>query len=535
MKRKNVLIGLAIVAVVLAAYFGLSAAVNRYVENRLLGWASEALIDDAEINFSSTEAGVLRGKIRLGEFALMRKSGDDTLWSVTASEVELRLKPLLFTSKDEHSFTIRHLDLTMPRVDIRRENPDFNVFRSAGEKAQKAAENTEIKIDRLSVHSGQLHYLKGRPGGISVRYSATASEARLRKGDLSAESYNFRLTDLAYTDAEGVYRTEVRSAIIRHKAPEVELIGIKTGPAIDAESFKERFPFRKSMISGETGRVSVFGLRGNLKDSLMIGTVKIDRPVWSIERDNSLPLPDRTMPMPQEALADLGIHFQADSILLVRGALDIQISDTHRKLPASLRFRQVNAEVTGVGNIDRSAPAFTARAYGVFEDQTETALYTEYRYGAEHPWKLRFTANELNLVRLTPLLEAAVRVEIQSGEMKSLDLKLDGNGEKTEGRIDFMYENLVFDIASKNENNSSRAGHFFSETLGKLLYRKSHEAGDGLETVTFHTERDSRKGFTGQWTDALLEGATRTVVRIDQDRAAGLGEKIKDIFSRSDK
>lgn len=534
MKRKKTLTGVIIAGLVIAALFGLSAAANLYIEKQLPRWVSDALTEGTEISFEEPEVSVFRGEIRVGEFALIRKSGEDTLWSVTASEIKIQVSSLFFLAKSGSQLKIELMELTMPEIDVFRENPDFNVFQSDQTNAKKNAERKEVIISGLKIYSGHLRYLEDRRGSVSVRFTAEAENTSLREGSLRAERYNVRLTDLAYTDSEGVYRTEVRSAIFRDRSPEVELIGIESAPVIDMRDFKRRFPFRKSLISGETGRISIFGLRGNLTDSLILGTVKIDRPVWRIVRDNSLPLPDRERPMPQQALAELSIDLRADSVLLLRGTLDIDISANHRKLPARLSFRQMNAEITQVQNTDPNLPAFTARAFGIFEEGTETALFAEYRYGEDHPWKLNFTAGELNLVRLNPLLEAATRIEIQSGLMKSLDLTLNGNKNKTLGRIDLMYENLTFDIATKEDRKPSKIGHILSETLGKIFYHQSNPEGGKLETVEFESERDMRKGFSGQWTDALSEGAIQTVMRIDEERAAAFGEKIKKFFSGSE-
>lgn len=505
-----------------------------YIAEKIRLGIDDSLKDGARFDCAEIDVNVFTGKVRITSPLLAYDDSAGAQWSFSADAISVDADLFRFVKGNSRA-SFSSVEIDIPRGRIERERPDFNVFRKTG-GAGEAGLFRYFETESFSVSAGYLDYFSDKPGGADMRFSAQGKGLLydIKTGTFKREKYALRCTDLSYLTADSTYRLSAVSAILRSEAPEAELLNLRMTSVYDKEEFHARQSTRKSRHEISVQRISIFNPKADDEGRVTLHRVHLDRPAFEISRDNQLPLEDRTTLLPQEMLAQIDTRFHLDSLTLLKGSLSVEIYNKYFDEPAILNFAQINAEITDVQNDNLNAPAFTARAFGIFENETETSLYTRYDYGPNSPWELKLSGSTLDLENISPLLKGASRIEILSGKMTSLSVAMHGDKHRTEGDMDFRYRNLSVNLSEKEGRNPSKLRDFFTKKIGSLFYRDEITSEKGGEAITFEMERDVRKDFTGQWLDGILQGSLETVVKVDNGKVENVRSWFKRTFSGKD-
>lgn len=518
------------IAVAVVAYLG-----SDYAAGKIRSEITGSLKEGAAFECGDIEVSLFKGRVKFTAPRISYADSTGHQWAIEADAISLNIK-LIDLIRGNSKAVLKTIDIDIPQIRIESEKPDFDIFIKS-ENGESADMFRHFQVGTVTVSAGHLYYLSGKPGGIDVRFSAEGAHLGYdtETGKFEADRYAVRCTDFNYLNPDSTYHVAARSAIFKNTSPALEFIDFEMKSVYSKKAFQARQPTRKSRHDIDIKRISVFNPQPSGDSAVSIQRVHIHRPHFEISRDNRKPFEDRVTLMPQEMLTGLDTRLRIDSLTLLEGSLTVELTNKHREAPAVLKFTQVNAEVTDVQNTDLSAPAFTARAFGIFEDETQTSVYTRYDYGSESPWQLRVTGTTLDLEKVSPVLSGASRVEILSGKMTELTLSMRGDKHRTEGKMDLRYENLSVDISDKEGGKSSKVKHFFVEKIGSIFYREEVTGGKrGAKSVEFETERDVRKDFVGQWLDGLLRGAIETVVKPDENKVEEVKDWFKKVFGKEE-
>lgn len=532
MSRKK-LIAIALIFVVIASVVAAAGHFGSdYVAQKLRSEINASLKKGAHFGYSDLEVNLYKGEVTIAAPELSFADSAGQQWSANADVIQIKVK-LLALMSGQNALVVKTLVIDRPVINIKVKNPEFDVFTSSAKSG-----NTDIfrtfKVQNIEMRSGHLSYLQGKPGGIDVQLSAAEGvdlSYDTKAGKIDVERYTLNCSDLEYLNSDSTYILEADSVTFGDASPSVEITNFAMNSVYTKEAFRRRQSTRKSRHSIAVDRISIFDPKIEIDSLISIRKLHLHAPNFEMARDNRLPFEDRVTLMPQEMLTNLDRKMRIDSLTLLQGSFAIELTNKHKNTPAILQFTRINAEVTDIQNTDLNAPAFTARAFAVFEDETETSIYTRYSYGSQSPWELKVTGTTLDLEKVSPVLSGASRVEILSGNMTGLILSMNGDKHRTDGKMDFRYKDLKVGILNKDDEKQSNLKHFFTKNIGSLFYRNEITAEDGSETVEFQTERDVRKDFVGQWLDGLLRGTIETVVKPDEDKIDNVKSWFENLFS----
>jgi len=526
----GIVLAVLVIIVAIGAYFG-----SDYAEGKIRAEITNSLKEGAAFECGDIEVSLFKGRVKIITPRVTYTDSADHQWSIEADAIAVNLKLIDFI-RGKNRAVLKTIDIAVPQIRIEAENPDFDIFIKSDEGTD-ADMFRHFKVGTVTVSAGHLNFLSGKPGGVEVDFSADGSNLRFdsETSAFDADHYAVRCTDFSHLNPDSTYNITAGSAIFKNTSPALEFIDLQMKSVYGKKAFQERQSTRKSRHDIDIKRVSIYNPQMDGDSSVSIKRIHIHKPHFELSRDNGKPFEDRITLMPQEMLTGLDTQLQIDSLTLLEGSLTVELTNKHSEAVAVLKFTRVNAEVTDIQNIDLDAPAFTARAFGIFEGETETSIYTRYDYGPESPWQLKVTGTTLDLEKVSPVLAGASRVEILSGNMTELTLSMSGDKHRTEGEMDLRYENLSAYISDKKGGNSSKVKHFIVEKIGNIFYREE-VTGDkrGAKSVEFETDRDVRKGFVGQWLDGLLRGAIETVVKPDENKVGDVRDWFKKVFGNED-
>jgi len=129
----------------------------------------------------------------------------------------------------------------------------------------------------------------------------------------------------------------------------------------------------------------------------------------------------------------------------------------------------------------------------------------------KHSYKA-FLTDEMSLLSLNKMLEPSVNVHISSGIAKKLKMEVEGNADYITGEMDFLYNDLHFNLISKKTGTTSAfgpaLGSFFANTF---IVRTNNPNPLLVRGGDVYAERDTTKAFFNYITKTALSGIVSSI------------------------
>jgi len=152
--------------------------------------------------------------------------------------------------------------------------------------------------------------------------------------------------------------------------------------------------------------------------------------------------------------------------------------------------------------------------------QGQTEARIEFDLLAPHyDYKLEGEVEEIELPVLNSILGAAVKLNINSGNVKYLKFRIRANDSISEGTVRFRYKDLQIAVIDKHKENIS----VLSLIANAVIRKNNPKPGRLLKEGQVFSRRDPTKSVTNQITMALLSGI-RSSIGVESKE---LREKIK--------
>lgn len=256
------------------------------------------------------------------------------------------------------------------------------------------------------------------------------------------------------------------------------------------------------------------------------GHLKIENLDLTVHRDKRKPLKHLNEQEKYNFLAnDLGLKMSIDSIELIQGRVRYIEMGEKRSKPATLPFNISKALLTHVTTIDslqKEPLHITADAsiggHGHIHmdmllpyDQPKLQVYSE--------------VTDLDLTTLNSTLRDMVGVEIASGKLHRLTLRLNADGYYADNRLDFLYEDLNVVLLDQTKEHANT--HFFLSAIANIAIKtRNLPETNSFRNAIYRTERDRTRAMFNLIWNSMREGLEIIVITKSAAQLQKTGSKL---------
>jgi len=249
----------------------------------------------------------------------------------------------------------------------------------------------------------------------------------------------------------------------------VELKNLSLTSRVDKFQYAERVGHQVNWSDLKNLDLSISGL--NFKNliqekSINADHIKVHRANLSLFRDKNFPFPeDQVREMPQVVLHKLKTPVKVDTVSIDRFNVDYSMRLTPQMSIGHIRFNNIQANAYNITNIDSLIQVNPAvRINASCKLMNEGLLTTNFTFLLHDPDnRFIFDAHltKMGMKAFNSILEASAFVTVNSGEVKSVKLKAEGDENYALGKMTFLYNNLK--ISTINKKNLKTTG------MGKVI------------------------------------------------------------------
>lgn len=268
-------------------------------------------------------------------------------------------------------------------------------------------------------------------------------------------------------------------------------------------------------------RLSGLDLDRSISDeALLIQSARIFnlRAVAALDKTRPEP-PPRFVQLPPMALDSLPFPIRLDTLDLLEGHVLYKEREPRTGRWGTVPFHGIQARFTGISN-ERDRNAGDRRILGDMRFRLFGHADGQAQYTANMDKRGRFTLDavvtDLPLLHIDPITRPLLRMQVLSGELHRLKLRMEGNDNRARGTLAMHYSDLRFRVEPGTPPEERH--QLFGSVLETML---SESYGGGLSADrerTFAVERaKDRSILTYAW-HATREGLLRNLVPEAKDR-----------------
>jgi len=364
--------------------------------------------------------------------------------------------------------------------------------------------------ERTSANVGDLDILSG---GIVVMHSADGtSRFRARSTTLIARGvvaafpplYDLRIGSLELVHPAGLARATMASFT----------------PRADAQHYGTLVPHETDLFHAKADTMLLAGVDVHhflAAQELFIRRADVQAPLLVIHRDKTLPDgPFTPKRLPPAGLRALDRMLRIDTIAIHNGRVDYNERDSLNKDYGRVSFAELNAMLTGLGNTPELI------AHGMLELEATARIYDKSTLRAWYRAPLSPTTSQFTVeahLRSLPfnafnrMTDSLLMVNVKSGRIDELVLRMHGNDEQAYGTLDLVYQDLDVELRSRDERQPRT--WLLNKALQVLVRRDNlREARNYRQGTYTVVRRQDRSIFNYAWRavragtlDSMVPGA----------------------------
>jgi len=390
-------------------------------------------------------------------------------------------------------------------------NGTLNVYHNQNDdRPAFGAERIDLSLIGLQIDSLTYHQFTSNP---------SLPNQNITQKLLLADDLLVRVHDYQLALSDTLYTAKAEQISLSTKNPELKISGFTLEPRVPRYLYKDAFPLQKTRVATqiETIRLSDIDFEELIKQrhfhahSLVLDNVQIDA-----FKDARVPRNDnRTLPMHQEMLLDLGFLLTLDTIQVTNGFINYAERVPDSSQDGIITFEQFNALLTNATNHParlKDSVVFTMTAETQVMGQGELRVVFKFPMANK---EMSFTVDGLldsmDLKAINPILENSAFVHIREGQANSMRFYVQGNRDRSAGELRFNYNDLNILLVDKDKG---RPG--LDERVGSLIANAFVVKADNPKAVFFRVgevehERDPSRSVFSYWWRSLLSGIKSSI------------------------
>lgn len=252
-----------------------------------------------------------------------------------------------------------------------------------------------------------------------------------------------------------------------------------------------------------------------LNGNLIANELTVNKARFKVFRDKAYPMKKESKVghYPQQEFLKIPVDVAIKKVIIQNGYIEYKEKEVLTGSSGVVTFEEVNTSLFNVTNRRNNNGLctihFNSRLQGKIPLNATLQLYLNSNNG-------RFTVNGsmkgADATIFNPLSKPMALVEINSGNIQSLDFNLIGDDHKVKGIVQLLYDNLKIKILKKEETAGPYKARKMISLLANIKIVNANPDGKKpVRIVTVNHQRDIyRTIFTLIW-KSIFEGAQKTV------------------------
>ena len=525
-KKSKIILGLGIVLILLVAiFFNGNVLVLRKVDNLLKAQVRNALGDGWTFDYGKSKLKLSAGVLSIDNLYLSQGDASETYWELEVSNIQL------------HGFQVaEYLSTGRLFIDsLSVDDPLFEGYRFAPKDTAKKQIKPKddpmgllyMKAKKIRTSGGNIFFDPQGPmvlkAGLEILLSnvvVDGSSVEL----VQMEKGKVLIPDIYFQFPDSIYALKVDSVEVLYGDTIFAGFGMHLESNLGKIAYGHHFGWKKARWTIEVPTWYLEAPKDIDTHRVHLSRLWLNDLDASIFKDGRLPFPDMVKKYPQEMLEALKMQLRLDEVNVRDARLIVEELHGERVQPARIELLDLNAQLLGLQNEDRNAPAMVMQGSTKLQGTALVSIQAEYLFGENNPYTFKGSMDPTDLQIMRRFMERSGNISIKSGNLNSLAFDLKGDKDTTFGFVDFHYSKLEVELIDKSTGDEMGSlVNFFTASFGGMFYHKDNPSGKyGYHRGIVGLKNKPYKAFVGHWVDGLLDGLMHSVLRSktkNEDRA----------------
>ena len=318
----------------------------------------------------------------------------------------------------------------------------------------------------------------------------------------------------------------------------IELTGFSMQPKYEKMEYGKEFGKQTDWIQLQNNKIRFTGVNFNKfldHNFLELEYVEVDSVSMHVFRDKNIPFPeDQVRYMPQQMLRNVEIPFDIRNVSVNSLNVIYEELAPDATEAGEINFTGLTATMRNVTN-DSAAIAkdsiMYVKADSRIMDAGDVHIQIEYDLlSVENGHSYIGQLGYLDLTKLNLMLEPNVNIQIKSGELQKMDLRVTGNDHYSTGIMNMLYNDLHIRVINKKTDQPKGMGPafvtFFANTFVINRNNRSLIAREG----DIYAERDTARSVFNYLSSTALSGVISSIgARNNRKEIKKLNKEAKEI------
>ncbi len=237
--------------------------------------------------------------------------------------------------------------------------------------------------------------------------------------------------------------------------------------------------------------------------SITADKIILDNVSLTASRDKRIPFQHGIeKPMPTKLISSISVPFSVNSIVVQNGAVTVQETSAKTNQTGIIPFRNINAVMTNVSNINNQNKNLTINATATLFNSSIRHFYYSESYGDSlSNFTMAVSLSPVNFVELNPITKPLASINIEKGRSDTLFANWAGNKYAATGKMNLYYNNLSVKILDPTNEKKKNLKLSVENALAGSLVSSANK-----KTSLVFFERDREKFIFNYWIKTFLTG-----------------------------
>ena len=441
------------------------------------------------LHYDKLSTNVLLGKIQLQ--GVSAKDSSNTL-ELAVKEITLSgLGYLALLTKDKVAISELHL-----------EEPVFNYRKKdkkpLPKKKKDTGPSTQLEIDKFTITKGELKQFRKASDSIQLHIEGIDfSLADILMDDNAAQelpltygAYELKTQQL-YCDLGPFEFLRLQQIQLNADEGQIHRLELKSKYSQEELSKKLRVEHDHYDLTIDTVRLKQFDFgHSDGLPKFRLAQLQLEQPIFRVYRDKLLPDDTTHKKLYNQALRDLDLDLQVDSIGISDGTITYEERLEEKVDPESLRFTQLDATISNLHS----------RGSGMVTVSTKSRLMGDGHLTLDWSFDPQSKSNDFlatgnlmqfNSQKINPFLKTNLGAEVK-GSIDEMYFTFSGNEVESQGDMKMAYDQFEFMVLKKDRLGVNK---LLTAVVNIFAKKSSKEDGDKYRIGEFKVKRRTDKSF----------------------------------------
>ena len=233
-----------------------------------------------------------------------------------------------------------------------------------------------------------------------------------------------------------------------------------------------------------------------------------------LQRNKNIPRPpDVVKPMFQGMIDAIPMEILVDSIQISNSSVTYSELGVKKSESGSIRIQDINGDITGVTNMpeqEKNIGQLNAEIDASLLGKAAINLALMIPYDKE-TFSLRVDVGGMNMTNLNPTLKPLAGLEMDSGQMKQIQFRMDAGPFQSRNKLVFDYSNLHLKIIDENSKDKSKKRVLLSAIANGAIRPNNLPGQKKYLVAEYQSDRNVHRSPINYIIQGLIHGITRIV------------------------